>query len=130
MLVIGHGLFWAVHFALGIHGELRRVPGALSLGFSATPGQALIVPKGNEKECALILAKPGHEGCAVYPAETLEQVLEYFRGRGTLPNALREAITFESYIEKPIDFGRIRGQEQAKRAAIISASGGHNLLIL
>lgn len=115
---------------LGIHGELRRVPGALSLAFSADPGQALIVPKGNEKECALILAKPGHEGCAVYPANTLDEVLEYFRGRGTLPNALREPISFESFIDKPLDFGRIRGQEQAKRAAVISAAGGHNLLLV
>jgi len=38
---------------LGIHGELRRVPGSLSLSFCAKPGQSLIVPKGNEKECAL-----------------------------------------------------------------------------
>ena len=115
---------------LGIHGELRRVPGALSLAFCAKAGQSLIVPKGNEKECALILAKPGHEGCAVYPARTLEEVLECFRGKSTLPNALQEKIEFESMIDRPIDFGRIRGQEQAKRAALISAAGGHNLLLV
>jgi magnesium chelatase family protein len=115
---------------IGIHGELRRVPGALSLAFCAKPGQSLIVPKGNEKECALILAKPGHEGCAVYPASTLEEILECFRGKSMLPNALQEKISFESVINKPIDFGRIRGQEQAKRAAVISAAGGHNLLLV
>jgi magnesium chelatase family protein len=110
---------------LGIHGELRRVPGSLSLAFCAKPGQSLIVPKGNEKECALILAKPGHEGCGVYPAATLEEVLEFFRGRSRLPNALREPV-----IEKATDFGRIRGQERAKRAALIAAAGGHNLLLV
>ena len=30
---------------LGIHGELRRIPGALSLAFCSKPGQQLIVPK-------------------------------------------------------------------------------------
>lgn len=115
---------------LGIHGELRRVPGALSLAFCADPGQALIVPKGNEKECALILAKPGHEGCRVYPAETLEDVILFFRGERKLPNALKDGITFEAAIEKPVDFGRIRGQAKAKRAAVIAASGGHNLLLV
>lgn len=115
---------------LGIHGELRRIPGALSLAYCAKPGQALIVPKGNEKECALILAKPGHEGCAVFPAATLEDVLESFRGKARLPNALRQRIEFEPIIDRPIDFGRIRGQEKAKRAAIISAAGGHNLLLV
>ncbi len=57
---------------VGIHGELRRVPGALSLAHAARPQQSLIVPSGNEKECALILAKPGHEGCHVYPISLLE----------------------------------------------------------
>ena len=59
---------------LGIHGEVRRVHGALSLAYQAKPGQKLIVPAGNEKECALILAKPGHDGCGVFPVGLLEDV--------------------------------------------------------
>lgn len=115
---------------IGIHGEIRRVPGALSMAFLLRPGQKLIVPKGNEKECALILAKPGHEGCGVFPAETLDEVLDYFRGVGKLPNALSQPIQFSNYIEKAPDFGHIRGQSEAKRAALISAAGGHNLLLV
>jgi magnesium chelatase family protein len=115
---------------IGIHGELRRVPGALSIACQAKPGQTLIVPAGNEKECALILAKPGHEGCSVCPAAELNDVLQFFRGVGKLPNALRDPIKFESFLEKPIDFGKIRGQQLAKRAAVISAAGGHNLLLV
>jgi magnesium chelatase family protein len=115
---------------IGIHGEVRRVPGALSLAFMLKPGQKLIVPKGNEKECALILAKPGHEGCGVFPAETLDQVLDYFRGVGRLDNALSETIRFTNYIDRSPDFGQIRGQLAAKRAAVISAAGGHNLLLV
>lgn len=114
---------------VGIHGELRRVPGALSLGFTAKPGQSVIVPAGNEKECALILAKPGHEGCGVYVANSLDDVISFFRGESQLPNALKQKIQFEPAIEKAVDFGRIRGQQQAKRAAVISAAGGHNLLL-
>jgi len=75
-----------------------------------------------------ILAKPGHEGCGVYPAATLEEVLEFFHGRSRLPNALQERIEFKPIIEKALDFGRIRGQQKAKRAALIAAAGGHNLL--
>lgn len=115
---------------LGIHGEIRRVPGALSLAFQAKPGQQLIVPAGNEKECALILAKPGHEGCKVFPVALLEDVIQFFQGRRALENALRKEINFESYIPKSIDFSRVRGQERAKEAAILSAAGGHNLLMV
>ncbi len=115
---------------LGIHGEVRRVPGTLSLAFCAKPGQNLIVPAGNEKECALILAKPGHENCRVFPVSTLEEVIEFFQGKRTLENALRQGIQFDSAVPKAMDFGLIRGQEKAKEAAYIAAAGGHNLLLI
>jgi magnesium chelatase family protein len=115
---------------LGIHGEVRRIPGALSLAFTAKPGQQLIIPAGNERECALILAKPGHEGCGVYPVSTLAEVIAFFKRERKLENALRSEIHFENYIPKSVDFGRIKGQDQAKEAAIIAAAGGHNLLLI
>ena len=115
---------------LGLHGEVRRVPGALSLAYVAKPGQQLVVPAGNEKECALILAKPGHEGCRVFAVSTLEEVVEFFQGKRTLENALKNEIKFESHIPKCVDFGRIRGQDRAKEAALIAAAGGHNLLLI
>jgi magnesium chelatase family protein len=116
--------------SVGIHGELRRVPGALSLAHTARPRQNLIVPAGNEKECVLILAKGGHEGCRVYPVATLEEVIEFFKGKRMLENALKQEIKFEPYVGKSPDFGLIRGQDRAKEAAGIAAAGGHNLLLI
>lgn len=115
---------------VGLHGEIRRVPGALCLAYIAKPGQKLIVPSGNEKECALILAKPGHEGCGVFPVSTLEEVIDFFSRRRTLDNALRQDIQFDNAIQKAVDFGRIKGQDRAKQAAVIAAAGGHNLLLI
>lgn len=115
---------------LGIHGEIRRVPGALSLAYCAKPGQKLIVPAGNEKECALILAKPGHENCGIYPVSLLEEVIDFFQGKRKLENALKQGIHFEKIIPKAPDFGIIRGQDHAKEAACIAAAGGHNLLLI
>lgn len=115
---------------VGLHGEIRRVPGALSIAHSAKPGQTLIVPAGNEKECALIMAKPGHEGCRVSAVSTLEEVVEFFQGKRKLENAIRSDIQFEAIIPKAVDFSAIRGQTQAKEAAIIAAAGGHNLLLI
>jgi magnesium chelatase family protein len=115
---------------LGLHGDVRRVPGALSLAFNAKPGQQLIVPAGNEKECALILAKPGHEGCGVFPVSLFEEVFEFFLGRRKIENALSNRISFDNFIPKCVDFGMIRGQKRAKEAAMLSAAGGHNLLLI
>ena len=115
---------------LGIHGEVRRIPGVLSLAFMAKPGQKLIVPTGNEKEAALIMAKPGHDGCGVYPASLLSEVVDLFAGKRKLENALKQRIVFESVVEKAVDFGKIRGQALAKEAAVLAAAGGHNLLLI
>ncbi len=115
---------------LGIHGEVRRVPGALPLAFRARPGQRLIVPVGNEKECALILAKPGHETCRVCGVSTLEELVDFFLGKRKLESALRHGIQYENLIPKAVDFGTIRGQELAKEGACIAAAGGHNLLLI
>lgn len=115
---------------VGLHGEIRRVPGVLSLAYNAKPGQTLVVPAGNEKECALIMAKAGHEGCKVCPVSQLEEVVEFFKGNRGLQNALHQKIEFEPVIPKSVDFGKIRGQDRAKEAAIIAAAGGHNLLLI
>ncbi len=115
---------------VGLHAEVRRVPGVLSIAYCARPGQKLIVPYGNERECALILAKSGHEGCGIFPVATLEEVIKYFQGQGVLENALKNGIKFDNLIPKAIDLGRIRGQQKAKDAACIAAAGGHNLLLI
>jgi magnesium chelatase family protein len=115
---------------VGLHAEVRRVPGVLSIAYCARPGQKLIVPYGNEKECALILAKPGHERCGIFPVASLDELIGYFQGHGVLDNALKSGIKFENHIPKAIDFGRIRGQQKAKDAAMVSAAGGHNLLLI
>jgi len=115
---------------VGLHAEVRRVPGILSIAYCARPRQKLIVPYGNERECALILAKSGYEGCGIFPVASLEEVIKYFQGQGVLENALKNGIKFDNLIPKAIDLGRIRGQQKAKDAACIAAAGGHNLLLI
>jgi len=115
---------------VGLHGDVRRVPGALSIAYLAKPGQNLIVPTGNEKECALITARPGFKGCQVCPISMLDEVVDFFAGKRKLENALNRQIHFESVIPTAVDFGKIHGQDRAKEAAIIAAAGAHNLLLI
>ena len=117
---------------IGIHGEIRRVPGVLSIAFAVGSKQKIIVPDGNHKECALVKMKPGSEDCHAYPVKTLKEVIEYFQGKHKLVNATATSggIRFESAIKEHLDFSKIRGQEKAKEAALICAAGGHNLLLI
>jgi len=115
---------------VGIHGEIRRVPGALSIAYCARPGQDLIVPAGNEKESALILGKPGHEGCDIFGVSNLEEVIDFFQGKRKLESALRSGVRYPSAIPPAVDFSVIRGQAHAIGAACVAAAGGHNLLLI
>lgn len=115
---------------VGIHGEIRRVPGVLSIAFAAGARQRIIVPEENKMECALVKLRPGSEDCFAYPVKTLKEVIEYFEGSRKLESATKTKVEFEAAIDKPVDFSAIRGQEKAKRAALICAAGGHNLLLI
>ena len=113
---------------LDIEGNVLRVPDALSVAWSAGRGKTLIVPAANGKACSLILSRPGYDESRVCPVNLLSEVIDSFMGKGELSAVLPPHD--EAMIPDAPDFGTIRGQATAKRAAIISAAGGHNLLLI
>jgi magnesium chelatase family protein len=117
---------------LSLDGHLRAVRGILPLvaGAKAQGKRAVFVPKDNEKEAALV------PGITVYGAETLREILEHLDTKkknteeGKEIKRLTPAVQTKlvpSLIETQFSFEDIRGQESAKRAAIIAAAGGHNI---
>jgi magnesium chelatase family protein len=116
---------------LSLDGQLRAVRGVLPLIAQAKKDgkRAVFVPKENVEEAALV---PGIE---VYGVETLKEVIEHLNTKKTKEekeNAQKLSPATQTTLEP--DFGEgafafedIRGQESAKRAAIIAAAGGHNL---
>jgi magnesium chelatase family protein len=115
---------------LDIHGQVRHVPRAFCLALSTVPGQTLIVPAGNERECSLILARPGYGESRVCPVNLLSEVIELFRGEREWSSVLPPQFQDDDAPSSAPDFATIRGQKMAKRAAVISAAGGHNLLLV
>jgi magnesium chelatase family protein len=121
------------HYFLGeisLHGEIRRVQGALPIGLAARPGSTLVVPDSNEQECRLVRGMPGYETTRISIAENLEQVLRFLQGRGKLRNAMAHAPSYQGIVEPAPDFSGIKGQEKARRAMLIAAAGGHNALMV
>ena len=114
---------------LSLDGTLRPVRGILPLIAEAKrkKKKAVFVPKDNAQEAALV------PGIDIYGVETLEEVIHFLdTKRGTNTKKVSLVPTPQTKLKSEAEEGRfaledIRGQENAKRAALIAAAGGHNL---
>jgi len=106
---------------LSLDGRLRPVRGALALAWHARQkGLSVIAPPASAQEAALA-------GARAYEAETLIDVVRFFRGNAELAPS-KPAPTPE---DAPApDLSEVRGQHQARRALEIAAAGGHHLLFV
>lgn len=111
---------------LSFTGELRGVRGVLSMTLCAREcGFARVfVPKENCAEAAAV------SGIAVYPVESLIQLIMHLTGEREIPCAHQTIPDFSYAYTADMDFSQVKGQKQARRAVEIAAAGGHNVLMI
>jgi len=109
---------------LGLDGSTRSIPGALSISQSCLENNItkLYISTSVSKQAALV------EGIEVYPVDSLIQLYKHLIGEVKIQPLPSTKIDSKSQ-QAEVDLMEIYGQEQAKRAIELAASGNHNILL-
>ena len=133
-LLAASGQFQSERFAdyacvgeLALDGTLRPVKGALSMALAARElgRKGLLVPVANAQEAAVV------DGIEVFAVGTLTESVGFFTEQLPLEPvqfSWREAI--DQHGRYDVDYSDVKGQEAAKRAAVVAGAGSHHLLMI
>jgi magnesium chelatase family protein len=111
---------------LGLDGSLRHTKGGLLLGLLAKEKcvKRVYMPILSANEAAVV------DNIVVYPVRNLIELIKHLRKEKLIESLNRiDGVGLINDAVAEFDLAEVCGQEMAKRAIMIAAAGGHNLLM-
>lgn len=114
---------------LSLSGELKPIRGALPLVIAAKKMnfKKVFLPASNQKEVSII------QGIKIYPLHHLQEFIDFSQGKrklSSLKNTSFASLKNNTKKNASLNFKNIYDQKMAKRALVIAAAGGHNVLMV
>ena len=112
---------------LSLDGRIKGVHGALSAALQTKKMglKGIVVPQDNATEAAMV------ETIDVIAVDYLHHVVEFFNGAKEIkPTTVDVSELFGESLLYNYDFDEVSGQDQAKRALVVAAAGGHNIIMV
>ncbi|WP_020530937.1 YifB family Mg chelatase-like AAA ATPase [Flexithrix dorotheae] len=113
---------------LSLNGELRPIKGVLPIAIEARKQKfkGFVLPKKNASEAAIV------NNLDVIGVDNIKEAIDFFEGNKKISPLQVDTrdIFFETQNEYDADFSSVQGQENIKRALMVAAAGGHNVIMI